>query len=236
MDSLELMSLFEHIKSDENLTNRQKKVRLSIINATLAKNNREQGYLENAEKYKKAGYALEKVSNGKFVLSEDIDLAEEELENFVMSSDIIQYMKRNQMINLNYEDLLEISKKLELDDDMLPIAYELYKTIEIMKKAEDNKIAIIESVLVEILGFNLISKFNHTCIIDGEIGHIERKLKTLQQLESDHTKALSLIEDGTLALGLTITDLAKDLIDELFHHYKKGYTKIKLTDERQIRA
>jgi len=179
---------------------------------------------------------LEKISKGRFVLSDDINTIEEELEDYVMSSNIIEYMKRNQMLNLNYDELLEISKKLELDCDMLPIAYELYKTIETMKKTEDNKIALIESVLVELLGFNLIARNNHKCIVDGNVGHIEKEPKSLEQLELDHTRALSLIEDSSLALGLIITDLAKDLIDDVFHYYKKGYTKVKLNDERQIRA
>lgn len=235
MEKINIKELKEKYKNDETLTSFQRKARLIILKTMSKKIIREKSYDSYVEKYKKE---LEKlIQIGDFQILPEYNLTDIQIEvkNYVLGSKLHKYLLNNKMEINKFEEIVEYHKLLQIEEEDVDLAISLYETIESLRKEEKQIIKIMEYGLANIIGLEVISHYNQTVIIDGNIGHIRKIERTYEELESNHTKALSIAEQYGFLLGSVLYDYTIEMVNQVFRYYKKGNKKIEINIKQKVK-
>lgn len=229
MEATEVKKLIEKCESENTLPKEQKRARLMILKAATFKVNHEVGYQEYIKQYKLLAEQLEQESKGKFIYNENINTVITDLEEYIDSLELVKYLKDNKIPTSNFERLLEYSSKLDLNVTIIPLVMGIYRIIDKIETIEKYQVQTIETCLANVFGINLVSPYNYTFVVENSKARVRKDKKSLEQLEHDHTTALSKAESYHLYLGSPICEWSSELINEVFRYYKKGNRKIERT-------
>lgn len=224
---MNLNQINEEIKKcneDPFLNPEQKKMRLTILKATLKKVDKENTIKQLISEYQMQVAEFLRITNGKVKLSSDIEQNQQILKDYILSSEIFESLEVKKNVPFNYLKLEIWDHSCTHDKDLkdLKKAVMICELIELIKSNEKNKIFLIALNLSEVVEKSVISRTKKVIKLeDGEVKTNET-MKTKEEydkyrgLAKDKLKQLceekKLLDPITLNYGLV-------LIDDIFNSY-----------------
>ena len=207
---------------ETEMTDVQKYHRATILSAALRKANRDQLYEKYKMRVKEQGKKLEEQTSGSFKLDKNIVTTEMSLRNYIVNSNVADFLVKKGMSECTFDELYASSK--EFDANVVR-AIQLYQSIEKLGNIERDAITTLAIDLSEIFGYQIMSEGQHKFVISkqGKVKIITEE-KTLEQYIDDEKRVFEMI--SKLKLGEVVNDYVCELVHQIFDYYKDGNKEI----------
>lgn len=243
MNIEQIQEEMKKISDNPNLTNEEKISRIKVYQTYIESSIQEAKYNEQMVQFIQEANEFVNLTNGAYQIDEKLSENEMMLRGHILESELAKELNEKGIedftlgdLKTGYLPLYEQEHGVNLTDTKFAIG--LYEKVEDIEKLEQKQMEIIERNLGDLLGKDIVSKYEEKGIIksDGQ-AVLEHTEKSNDNLQADYIKAMSKIDELYVnegKLDLQTKNATTQMLNQLFTYYKNGNKKVPMNVVQQI--